>query len=221
MQRIAILSNDVLLPDAAIRYAVSRAGMEPVHVLWSASINTLAACQGMLILDAADHPAMIQVLHDQSALGKPILGFEQGAAVLCKSGLVPGLEDAKPAMTMIADSHVSDQAAIQLSEFYQRNAFTQHLTIKQTIPLLVSETRYRFVIPPALMDEMVVQGLNLFQYVGSSECAAVSNKAGNVLAMAGMVDFPLGGDALLHAMRDAIASGRVEKVYPLHYYPRR
>ena len=51
--------------------------------------------------------------------------------------------------------------------------------------------------------------------------AAISNKAGNVMAMMPHPERTINGDAIFHSMRDYIAEGRIEQTVPLYYYPRR
>jgi phosphoribosylformylglycinamidine (FGAM) synthase-like amidotransferase family enzyme len=76
--------------------------------------------------------------------------------------------------------------------------------------------------------EIQENGMNVFQYCdqggrviepSSNHIAAISNKAGNVLAMS---PFPgeLLSEAIFQSMRDYIQEGNRRSVSPLYYYPR-
>jgi phosphoribosylformylglycinamidine synthase len=100
----------------------------------------------------------------------------------------------------------------------------------------VAHAEGRFVIPPALLEEITMQGLNVFQYCDAkgeinehfpvnpngsvNNIAAVSNKQGNVLAMMPHPERTIACDALFASMRDAILEETIEHVMPLHYAPR-
>src|SRR5690606_32807012 len=103
-------------------------------------------------------------------------------------------------------------AFTRVSDAYQRNSFTRHLTPKNILPVPVAHGEGRFVIPEALLQEMIMQGLNVFQYCdekgvidshfpinpnGSvNNIAAVSNKNGNVMAMMPHPERTPNGDAI-------------------------
>jgi phosphoribosylformylglycinamidine synthase len=92
------------------------------------------------------------------------------------------------------------------------------------------------VISPGLLAEMQENGLNVFQYCDAQgkiidefpvnpngsidNIAAISNKAGNVMAMMPHPERTEGCDAIFKSMREYIAEGYKQKVEPLHYYPR-
>lgn len=220
-------SNDV----SETLLAVSRAGMEPVEFLWHGPHEALAEMAGFIIIGsgvfAAFDPIM-QVIHTQCALGKPVLGIAQGARLLLESGLVPGLEDNRVGMAL--SEKTGDENALvtmRLSDHYQRNAFTRHLT--PTDILQVQDCRMQFLMPPALRQEIETQGLDVFQYCDTEGAvnesphgiAAVSNKAGNAMAIVPRIERTHACDAIFHSMRDFIAENHgVRQVSPLHYYPR-
>ncbi len=239
--------------------ALLRNGMQPVPFLWNASPAQLEAMHGFVIVGgfsyedrsragiiAALHPVM-QTLKAQAALGKPILGICNGAQILVESGLVPGVQHEQLAMALTDNKRMSHGKILgtgyynawvhmRLSDQYQRNVFTRHLTNKDILRLPVAHAEGRFVIPPALLEEITMQGLNVFQYCDATgeinehfpvnpngsvnNIAAVSNKQGNVLAMMPHPERTPDCDALFASMRDAILEETVEHVMPLHYVPR-
>jgi phosphoribosylformylglycinamidine synthase I len=239
--------------------AVKRAGMEPVEFLWNESKEKLAGCDGYIIVGgfsyedrsrsgaiAALDPIM-QVIREQSAAGKPILGICNGAQILVETGLVPGIENNRVCMALTENKRMSDGQVLgtgfynawihmRLSENFQYNAFTRYLTPKDVMHVPVAHGEGRFVIPGGLLAEMQNQGLNLFQYCDANgkvidafpvnpngsidNIAAVSNKAGNVMAMMPHPERTPNGDAIFQSMRDYIASGQHERLAPLSYQPR-
>src|SRR3990167_8603453 len=126
---------------------------------------------------------------------------------------------------------------MRLSHDYQRNAFTRHLNTKSILHVPVAHAEGRFVMSEALWQEIEVQGQSVFQYCDAEgniidhfpvnpngslhNIAAISNKAGNVMAIMPHPERTLAGDPIFQSMRDYIADKHVEKTIPLHYYPRR
>ncbi|MBX3709561.1 MAG: phosphoribosylformylglycinamidine synthase I [Gammaproteobacteria bacterium] len=196
---------------------------------------------------AALDPVMREIAA-QSAKGKPVLGICNGAQILVETGLVPGLENNKTAMVLTENKRVANDKIlgtgyynawvnIRLSDQYQRNAFTRRLAPSDIVQVPVAHGEGRFVMTEALLKEIEEQGLNVFQYCASDgaivdsfpinpngsvrNIAAVSNKAGNVMAMMPHPERTINGDSIFQSMHDYIAEGRVEHTTPLNYYPRR
>jgi phosphoribosylformylglycinamidine synthase I len=195
---------------------------------------------------AALDPIM-QVIQAQSELGKPVLGICNGAQILVETGLVPGLNQHQVGMALTDNKRMRDGQVMgtgfynawvhmRLTDTHQYNAFTRYLSPKDILEVPVAHGEGRFVIPPGLLMEMQNQGLNLFQYCNAggevidefpvnpngsvNNIAAVTNKAGNVMAMMPHPERTVNGDAIFRSMRDYILKGHVEKVAPLKYQPR-
>lgn len=240
--------------------AVRRAGMEPVEFLWNEPREKLQSLDGYIIVGgfsyedrsragiiAALDPVMLEI-KAQSEKGKPVLGICNGAQILVETGLVPGLEDNKLALVLTDNKRVAEGKILgtgyynnwiymRLTNDYQRNAFTRHLTPKNILHVPIAHAEGRFVINPALLQELKVQGLNLFQYCdeqgqiidsfpvnpnGSIDnIAAISNKNGNVMAMMPHPERTINGDAIFQSMRDYIAENGWKPLPALNYYPRR
>lgn len=236
--------------------AVKRAGMEPIEFLWNHPAEQLAECQGFIIVGGfsyedrsragiiASLDPIIQALKIENKKGKPILGICNGAQILVESGLVPGLTDDQLGMALTDNERISEGKIIgtgyynawiymRLSDHYQLNAFTRHLTPKTLLQVPVAHAEGRFIIPPALLNEMQNNGQNLFQYCdeqgniidhfpinpnGSiNNIAAVSNKAGNVMAIMPHPERTTQCDAIFQSMKDYIAEGNIIPSHSLYY----
>ncbi len=196
---------------------------------------------------AALDPVM-QEIKTQSETGKPVLGICNGAQILVETGLVPGLENNKLGMVLAENKRVVDGKVLgtgyynawinmRLSDDYQRNAFTKYLTPKDILRIPVAHGEGRFVMSEALLQEIKQQGQHVFQYCdvqgkidenfpvnpnGSlHNIAAISNKAGNIMAIMPHPERTLAGDPIFQAMRDFIAENRSQNTIPLYYYPRK
>lgn len=239
--------------------AIQRAEMVPVPFLWNEPREKLRAMDGYVIVGgfsyedrsragiiAALDPILTE-LKTQSEQGKPILGICNGAQILVESGLVPGLENHKVGMALTENKRVSAGKILgtgyynawihmRLSDTYQRNAFTQHLTPKNILTVPVAHAEGRFVLSAVLLEEITMQGLNVFVYCDAqgqvidrfpinpngsvANIAAISNKAGNVLAMMPHPERTTAGDAIFLSMRDYLRGTPAPHHLDLYYYPR-
>ncbi len=258
--RIAIIQFPGSNCERETMLAVRRAGMEPIEFLWNEPKEKLRDMDGYIIVGgfsyedrsragiiAALDPVMEEV-KAQSETGKPVLGICNGAQILVETGLVPGLENHKLAMVLTENKRVADGKILgtgyynawinmRLTDDYQRNAFTRHLTPRDILHVPIAHAEGRFVMTAALLQEIEVQGLNVLQYCDAEgkvidqfpinpngsmrNIAAISNKAGNVMAMMPHPERTINGDPIFQSMRDYIAEGRFEQAIPLYYYPRR
>jgi phosphoribosylformylglycinamidine synthase I len=239
--------------------AVKRAGMQPVEFLWNQPAEQLSAFKGFIIVGGfsyedrsragiiASLDPIMQALKLENQKGKPILGICNGAQILVESGLVPGLVNDQLGMVLTDNERMLDGKIIgtgyynawihmRLSDDYQTNAFTRHLTPQTILRLPVAHAEGRFIIPPALLNEMQDNGQNLFQYCDEKgdvvnefpinpngsihNIAAVSNKAGNVMAMMPHPERTIQCDAIFQSMRDYIEEGHTIPIHPLYYQPR-
>ncbi len=254
--RIAIIQFPGSNCERETKLAVLRAGMIPEEFLWNEPTVKTQDYAGFIIVGgfsyedrgragviAALDPLM-QAIKQQSALGKPILGICNGAQILVETGLVPGLEHHKVGMALTENKRVQQGKVLgtgyynawvnmRLSDHYQLNAFTRHLSPKNILHIPVAHGEGRFIIPPALLMEMQHNGQCVFQYCDSSgnmvdefpvnpngsiqNIAAVSNKAGNVMAMMPHPERTTHGDAIFTSMREYIEQGCHQRVLPMHY----
>jgi len=189
--------------------------------------GTLVEAAGFILLggeiaqDALRH--LMREIKTQSGLGKPVLGLGKGAQWLVESGIVPGVEDFLPVISL-SSSNEALSSHIRLSEQYQRNAFTSCLSAKDLLPVLYATPALRYVVPPALWHEVKLQGLNVLEYSDGGSMAGLSNKAGNVLALLPTLSNPNDLDKILISMRAYMGNPERQKLaalaQPLDYYPR-
>ncbi len=257
--RIAIIQFPGSNCERETAMAVRRAGMQPEDFLWNMPAEKLADYAGFVIVGgfsyedrsragviAALDPIM-QTLHAESAKGKPILGICNGAQILVESGLVPGTDYRQLSLALTDNRRVQNgqvvgtgyynaEVYMRVSDRYQLNAFTRHLTPENILRIPVAHAEGRFVIPPVLLHEMQLQGMNVFQYCDAAgniaaefpinpngsidNIAAMSNRAGNVMAMMPHPERTAEGDAIFKSMRDYIANHVFQPVKPLSYQPR-
>jgi len=257
--RIAIIQFPGSNCERETMLAVQRAGMQPEEFLWNSPLEKLNDFQGFIIVGgfsyedrsragiiAALDPIMDR-LKIQSRLGKPILGICNGAQILVESGLVPGIENDQVGLALTDNIRVKNGHVLgtgyynawinmRVSDDYQLNAFTRYLQPKNILQVPVAHAEGRFVIPAALLSEMQILGLSLFQYCDSNgniheefpinpngsvaNIAAISNKNGNVMAMMPHPERTQNSDAIFNSMRDYIKEGFMQTVLPLNYYPR-
>ncbi|ARB92931.1 phosphoribosylformylglycinamidine synthase I [Legionella longbeachae] len=176
---------------------------------------------------------VIQEIKTQSEQGKPVLGICNGAQILVESGLVPALEgerhDVPMALTenkrimnhkIIGTGFYNAWVHMRLSDKHQHNAFTRHLSSKDLIHLPIAHAQGRFLMPDSLLNQIEEQGLNLFQYCNAEgaiidnfpinpngsagNIAAITNRAGNVMAMMPHPERTVNGDPIFTSMRDYI-----------------
>jgi len=176
---------------------------------------------------------VMRVIREQSESGKAVLGICNGAQVLVETGLVPGLVNHKIGMALAPNKREKDghvlgtgfynvHAHLKMVVDAQRNAFTRHLKTGETIHIPLAHAEGRYVIPQPLLDEMIADGQTPFQYSTADgvvenefptnpngsvhNLAAVTNKAGNVMAMMPHPERVKAGDPIFSSMRDYLES---------------
>jgi phosphoribosylformylglycinamidine synthase len=181
---------------------------------------------------AALDPIMT-VLKAQSNLGKPILGICNGAQILVESGLIPGFQNYAVHMALTDNQRIKEGKVVgagyynawvhlKPSKNHRANAFTRYLNNDSVLRIPIAHAEGRFVIPPHIMSAIESNHLTVFQY-GTEEgdivdefpinpngsinnIAAMTNLAGNVLAIMPHPERTPIGDPLFLSMRDYMAS---------------
>lgn len=154
--RIAVLAFSASDEEHETMLAVKRAGMEPEKYSWNETAEHLEEYAGYILVGRFSSQTtaipvldtVIQVIRSQSHLGKPILGICHGAQILLETGLVPGVENDKPCITLtdtssFQDSNVS-RTHIRVSDHYQLNAFTRRLNPKNILSVSPADPKKMF-----------------------------------------------------------------------------
>ncbi|KTC81046.1 phosphoribosylformylglycinamidine synthase I [Legionella cherrii] len=174
---------------------------------------------------------VIQEIKAQSEQGKPVFGICNGAQILVESGLVPGFDQDEISMALTENKRIANGKIVgtgfynawvhmRLAANHQHNAFTRHLKTTDLIHLPIAHAQGRFLMPDALLKKIEQQGLNLFQYCdaegkiidnfptnpngSAGNIAAITNQAGNVMAMMPHPERTINGDPIFASMRDYI-----------------
>ncbi|MBC2602456.1 phosphoribosylformylglycinamidine synthase I [Puniceicoccus vermicola] len=174
---------------------------------------------------------VLETVAAQADLGKPVLGICNGAQVLVESGLVPGLKGRRPGMALapnrrqvgdhlLGSGFFNDWCYLRSALAPERTAFTRHLKKGDRIHIPFAHAEGRFLAPPELLEELLANGQGAFQYCSSdgtvdshfpinpngsaASLAAVTNPAGNIMAMMPHPERTPGGDAIFSSMREAM-----------------
>lgn len=235
--RIGIVHNNVNQAEFIAR-AVRGAELIPELLAPSASAELLANCQAVVLLTPLTDPESFIALIAMAKTGTPVLGVSSGASTLFISGLIPGVEDDRAVINLSSNAHTtSARVRVCLTNDFQRNAFTLQWAKEAVVALTLSNPNSAIQIPSGLLLELKSHGLGVLAYcdergkieataainpAGSVDnLAAISNKAGNVLAFLPDLDDADAASALFQSLHDYLKEGYFEPVPPLFYYPRR
>ncbi len=178
---------------------------------------------------------VMDAVRKESLKGKPVLGICNGAQILVETGLVPGLANHKIGMALAPNKCVKDGHVVRTGYYNQwahlkmgvdsdRTAFTRKLTTGDSIFVPFAHAEGRYVIPDDLLAEMQANGQIPFQYAtadgivddsfptnpnGSvNNVCAVTNPAGNVMAMMPHPERVENGDAVFDSIREYIETNQ-------------
>ena len=178
--------------------------------------------------------------------GKPVFGICNGAQILVESGLIPGIKNNQTSIALtdnkrIQDGHVvgtgyyNAWANLKVSVPSESTAFTRHLKHEEIIYVPFAHAEGRFIIPEELLNELIKNNQTVFRYCNNDgeilsqfptnpngsdyNLAAVSNPAGNILAMMPHPERTNLGDKLFSSMREFIKQKISIKNDSLSYSP--
>lgn len=222
------------------KMAIERAGMHACDYFWNDPNVDLAIFDGYVIIGGfsyedrgrsgliAAKAALLDKLKVEAQKGKPVIGICNGAQVLVESGLVPGLKDHQLGMALTLNKRVRDGEVIgtgfyndwcHIKPLQKNRVFGRHFDEAIRIPFAHAEGR--FVMATGVLEALKSAGASLWQYCdenpnGSVESlAAVSNPAGNVLAIMPHPERTPNGDVIFQSMHDYIREGEPVEVQPL------
>ena len=189
---------------------------------------------------------IMETIKKEAENGKPVFGICNGAQILVESGLIPGIKNNQTSIALtdnkrIQDGHVvgtgdyTTWANLKVSVPSESTAFTRHLKHEETIYVPFAHAEGRFIIPEELLNELIKNNQTVFRYCNDDgeilsqfptnpngsdyNLAAVSNPAGNILAMMPHPERTNLGDKLFSSMREFIKQKISIKNDSLSYSP--
>ena len=189
---------------------------------------------------------IMDILKEEAAKGKPVFGICNGAQILVESGLVPGVEKNQTSIALTDNKRIQNEHVVgtgyyntwthlKVSVPPESTAFTRHLNSKEIIYIPFAHAEGRFIVPDKLLNELINNNQSVFRYCADSgeissqfptnpngsdyNLAAVSNPAGNVLAMMPHPERTNLGDKLFSSMREFIEHGTPMKNNKISYVP--
>jgi phosphoribosylformylglycinamidine synthase len=212
--RVAVIQFPGVNCEAESARALSRAGLLPEVFRWTRPASDLRGFQAYLLPGgfsyqdrvragalAAKDP-LLDVLAEEAARGKPVLGICNGAQVLVEAGLVPGGAGVEMAL---ARNRMEDRTGYYARWVYTRTepspcVFTRTLAPGSLLPLPVAHGEGRFTArDPGRIEALLDAGQVPLRYARSDgrvadafpenpngaemAAAAVCNARGTVLAL--------------------------------------
>lgn len=189
---------------------------------------------------------VMQEISKQASQGKLVLGICNGAQILVESGLVPGNKNQQTCMALTDNKRVyfdkvlgtgfyNTWVNIKLHQQAAKNAFTIGLLENNILRIPSAHAEGRFCMPEKLAKKLIKSGMVVFQYCdqegeitnqfpvnpnGSIEnIAAVSNYAGNVLAIMPHPERSENGDVVFNSMRDFLVEKEELRSGDFDYQP--
>lgn len=195
------------------KLAVERIGFVAIDCFWHANPMLIESLDGYIIIGdlsyedrmrsgviAALDP-MLQNLQAQAYRGKPILGISNGAQVLMACGLIPSMT--------FTHNHCPDDHGYYNNWVYIR----RNTPGDKPIYLPLADAEGRFLIEPEVFAQLSEQNVVCYYYCNNQgqiiadypinpngsqyNLAAVSNVAGNVMAMMPHPERTVAGDVIL------------------------
>ena len=178
--------------------------------------------------------------------GKPVLGVCNGAQILVESGLVPGATGRRTCLALapnrrqagdrlLGSGFYNDWCHLRSTVEPERTAFTRCLSPGARFRVPFAHAEGRFLAAPGLLDELLANGQGVFRYCDANggidpgfpvnpngsvaNLAAVSNPAGNVLAMMPHPERTTAGDPIFASMSEAIEAPGAAPAPALSYKP--
>lgn len=223
MFKIAIIQFPGLNTEFETRREINRAGMRGEFFRWNESPEKLAKYDGYVIgggfsyedrgragVVASLDPIM-KTIKEQAAAGKPVLGVCNGAQILVESGLIPGVDGTRLAMSLARNKRVRDGEVLGTGYYNTWTnlkcvtpkgncMFTYHMHEGEMLAAPIAHGEGRFVsVHASLFEQLKANGQMVLRYCdkqgamteqfpinpnGSSyNLAAICNPEGNVMAV--------------------------------------
>jgi phosphoribosylformylglycinamidine synthase subunit PurQ / glutaminase len=158
----------------------------------------------------AAHDALMEVVREDAAAGKPVLGICNGAQILMEAGLVPGLDGSPHPQAGFARNaptgrYVSRHVYVKLNVAPGRCALTAHMRPGEVLPAWASHAEGRLSASPHVLERIVAGEYATFVYCDANgEVTAQAVPNGSALGVAGLTNVAGNVLALMpHPERDA------------------
>lgn len=174
------------------------------------------------------------LLKKMATAGKPILGICNGAQILVEMGLVPGFHSGKVEMALARNRREKNGKILGTGFFHdfiflkkaENSAFSY---FEKILKMPIAHGEGRFLATPEIADAIDKNGQIVMKYVDENgaenpdfpvnpngsflNAAAISNPAGNVVAMMPHPERVTGGAAIWASLRDFF-DGKIPKKVP-------
>jgi len=216
--------------------AIKKAGLEPEFFRWNDDHDKLKAYDGYFIPGGfsyedrvrsgaiAGRDPLMEVVKQEAAKGKPVIGICNGAQILVESGLIPGLESYHLGSSLAWNrkGYLNIWARIKNDSPAGRSAFN-NFPPGHHFKLPIAHGEGRWVIPEELLNQLIANGQTVFRYCDEAgqikedypvnpngavyNLAGVVNPQGNVLALMPHPERTPDGLVIFESMKKYIEGG--------------
>ena len=207
------------------KLALERVELTPVDCFWHSPANLVERLDGFVIVGGfsyedrvrsgliASKDPFMQLLAKAAKAGKPILGICNGAQILVESGLVPGFEDQHIAMALTTNQRVKDGKLLGTGFYNDWVYLKSNQADAKPLHVPMAHAEGRFLLSEELYQTLAQAGATFYYYCDAEgnmtpefpvnpngsvrNLAAVSNAAGNVMAMMPHPERSIAGDVVL------------------------
>lgn len=189
---------------------------------------------------------IMNIIKEEAKKGKPVLGVCNGAQILVETGLVPGAKEDEPCIGLSVNKRTKDGKIVgtgfyntwvnvKMSIPSEKSAFTRHLWPNQILHLPIAHAEGKFVMSEKLLQEVIEKDLSVFRYCNQAgetaddfptnpngavyNLAAVTNVAGNIMAIMPHPERTEAGQPIFTSIRDYIKQETKISLTKLNFTP--
>ncbi|MDP2586978.1 MAG: phosphoribosylformylglycinamidine synthase I [Candidatus Komeilibacteria bacterium] len=219
--------------------AIKTVGLQPELFRWNDDYNKLKEFDGYFIPGGfsyedrvrsgaiAGRDPLMNVIKEEAAKGKPVIGICNGAQILVESGLIPGLESNHLGAGLAWNSHgyLNIWTRIKNEAEPGRCAFN-NFAQGHHFALPIAHGEGRWVVPEDLLKQFQANGQTVFRYCDANgeekdeypvnpngamfNLAGICNQAGNVLALMPHPERTKDGLVIFESMKHYLESDKAK-----------